>query len=70
MQPTVIDITVGFYYEPIVIISITVGLLENPAVIAFFLRTDSDASISVGFKIPVVIGSAVIAYSGVVLCMR
>ena len=36
MQPTVIDITVGFYYQPAMIISITVGLLENPAVIAFF----------------------------------
>ena len=37
MQPTVIDITVGFYYQLEVIISITASLLENPAVIAFFL---------------------------------
>ena len=37
MQPTVIDITTGFYYQPVVIISITIGLLENLAMIAFFL---------------------------------
>ena len=68
MQPTVIHITAGFYYQPVVIIYITVGLFENPTVIAFFfLRTDSDAFISVGFKIPIVIGSTVIAYSVIVL---
>ena len=37
MQSMVIDITVNFYYQPAVITYITVGLLENPAVIAFFL---------------------------------
>ena len=36
MQPTVIDITASFYYQPAVIIYITVGLLENSTVIAFF----------------------------------
>ena len=36
MQPTVIDITAGFYYQPAVIVYITVGLLENPVVIAIF----------------------------------
>ena len=57
MQPTVLDITAGFYYQPVVIISITVGLFENPIVMAFFfLRTSSDASINVGFKILAVIG--------------
>ena len=37
MQPTVIDITAGFYYQPVVIIYITIGLLGNLTVIAFFL---------------------------------
>ena len=37
MQPTVIDITASFYYQPAVIIYITVGLLENSTVIAFLL---------------------------------
>ena len=37
MQPTMIDITAGFYYQLAVIVYITVGLLENPAVIDFFL---------------------------------
>ena len=36
-QPTVIDITASFYYQPAVIIYITVGLLENSTVIAFLL---------------------------------
>ena len=36
MQPTVIDITAGFYYQPVVIIYITIGLLGNLTVIAFF----------------------------------
>ena len=36
MQPTVIDITAGFYYQPAVIIYITIGLLGNLTVIAFF----------------------------------
>jgi len=37
MQPTVIDITAGFYYQPVVIIYITIGLLGNLTVRAFFL---------------------------------
>jgi len=37
-------------------------LLENPAVIGFFLKTDSDVTISVGFEIPAVIVPAKIVY--------
>jgi hypothetical protein len=36
MQPTQIYFTASFYYQPEVIISITVGLLEYSPVIGFF----------------------------------
>jgi hypothetical protein len=49
----VIDISAGFFYQAVVIISITVGLLEYMA--AFSLQTGSDANISASFEIPAVI---------------